>query len=952
MSIPQHSNQLNEHSSTTHRIDQGCNNPSTQRIRRKKMTRKRRSDVLMTVTLAVTIVSSLFIMASATTKHISLSSTSSLCKRSAWVVPSPPRSTLTQPKKRHDYNIIMPHSLSSQYSSIPCIHHLKTPHIKSTTTSLLSSFPKNDVHPYTKPLSKSLYYFFQYALIQLKYNKKSVIKKRETRFKLRQKFKLALKHRTAWRNKWASSKKLDNDDDEEEENQMDEFKIAQEEKAALNMVITTQDDDDDASVVLQDDDEEEEPKNIKKTLTKLYISLQNLISLVGYDASFLIPSFGFLIAASFMSSIVPHYMGECVSCVIQSCSSGGGGGSCKKVLMKALFGLGMAKILEAAFAGARGALFWIAGSRGNYNVRVKLHHNLLLQEAAFFDSTETGILLSRINNDVNKIGQVISFHINIVFRQLTQFVFGSFFLLKISPQMSLVAFTGIGFIAIISAIYGQFSRVLAEKVQDKFAEASAIAETSFRMSETIRAFNGINLETSKYEAGQGEALELEEVQAWAYGMHKFIADSVETLLHITVMYCCWSVGRLHPTLVDGKTLTSFLFYVKFVLESSNEVGNEWAKIQSAIGASSKIFELIGRVPRINDQDVVVVDKEEDDLTMNATSTATSTMKEVKEEEKEKQQPIINMSNMTVTYGAMEAPALKNINLQIHEHDRVAIVGRSGSGKSSMLRTILRFYDPSSGSIELQGINLQDQTRKDISRKVVVVEQEPHLFPTTLMENVLYGLPYDENDVEQEEGMRVRVAEALELAGLPVTGDDKNDLGLELDTRVGEGGRTLSGGQRQRVAIARALIRSPDVLLLDEPTAALDSKSEKTVVDALQRVMQKGARSMVMVTHRLGVIRSVNVNKVIVLEKGEIAEVGHPEELLQNKDGLYSQLAREQGIVAESSSLSSEIMSSHSSATTTTTTLVNGDVNGSVDGGGGRLEHDVEMKDIPTPLAQC
>eukprot|EP00957_Ditylum_brightwellii_P031253 2369281-Ditylum_brightwellii.AAC.1 len=175
--------------------------------------------------------------------------------------------------------------------------------------------------------------------------------------------------------------------------------------------------------------------------------------------------------------------------------------------------------------------------------------------------------------------------------------------------MSLVAFTGIGFIAIISAIYGQFSRVLAEKVQDKFAEASAIAETSFRMSETIRAFNGINLETSKYEAGQGEALELEEVQAWAYGMHKFIADS-------------------------------------FVLESSNEVGNEWAKIQSAIGASSKIFELIGRVPRINDQDIVVVDKEEDDLTMNATSTATSTMKEVKEEEKEKQQPIINMSNMT------------------------------------------------------------------------------------------------------------------------------------------------------------------------------------------------------------------------------------------------------------------------------------------------------------------
>jgi len=132
---------------------------------------------------------------------------------------------------------------------------------------------------------------------------------------------------------------------------------------------------------------------------------------------------------------------------------------------------------------------------------------------------------------------------------------------------------------------------------------------------------------------------------------------------------------------------------------------------------------------------------------------------------------------------------------------------------------------------------------------------------------------------------------------------KGLLGLELDTRVGEGGRTLSGGQRQRVAIARALVRNPDVLLLDEPTAALDSKSEYTVIKALKAAMKR-TRCMIMVTHRLGVIKSLDVNKVIVLRDGRIAEIGHPEELMSKEEGVFKELAAEQGIYASSSSSSS------------------------------------------------
>ena len=329
--------------------------------------------------------------------------------------------------------------------------------------------------------------------------------------------------------------------------------------------------------------------------------------------------------------------------------------------------------------------------------------------------------------------------------------------------------------------------------------------------------------------------------------------------------------------------------MNFVLESSNEVGDQWAKIQAAIGASTNVFDLIRRVPAVRDPKEVTI-------TLLELKAAQDLINQVNSNQV--QGPVIEMSNMTVTYGSMEKPALKRVELDVNENDKVAIVGRSGSGKSSMLRTILRFYDPSSGKCALEGVDLKDMTRKDIASKIVVVEQEPHLFPISLIDNCLYGL--DKDSVDEESGekcysekYRVAVTEALSLAGLPVTGED-NQLGLELDTRVGEGGRTLSGGQRQRVAIARALVRHPDVLLLDEPTAALDSASEKVVVEALRKAMQR-TRCMLMVTHRLGVVRSLGVNKVVVLEQGKIAELGHPEELLE-KGGMYAQLAREQGIL--------------------------------------------------------
>lgn len=630
-------------------------------------------------------------------------------------------------------------------------------------------------------------------------------------------------------------------------------------------------------------------KTFRETLKVLDESRKELIELVGYDSKLLVSSFGFAMIAAFMNSVIPHYYGQSVNCLANASITP------RTEVITALTGLGIASVLCALFTGIRGALFWLAGSRGNYNIRVKLHRHLLLQEAAFFDSTETGILLSRLNNDVNKIGMVISFHVNVVFRQFAQLVFGAVYLLQICRELAFVAFGGILVVAVVSAVYGDFSRILAERVQNMFADASAIAEKSFSMSETVRAFDGVKTEVVKYESAQCRALELEEVQAWAYGSHKFISDSLQTMMQGMLLLSCWSFGRSHKLPVAK--LTTFMFYVNFVLESSNEVGDQWAKIQSAIGASSNVFELIRRVPKIRDpvelKEVLSSQYPSVKSDPNVNGSTLYTFAKTAEE------PVIRVENLTVTYGAMDDPALNKVNLDIFEGDRVAIVGRSGSGKSTLLRSLLRFYDPISGSCKLEGKNLQEFSRKELASRISVVEQEPHLFPMSLMNNVLYGIDKDAFDEDTGEDTystewRIKVAEALEVAGLSVDGALKNNMGLELDTRVGEGGRTLSGGQRQRVAIARALIRKPEVLLLDEPTAALDSESEKMVVAALGNAMKK-TKSMLMVTHRLGVIRSLAVNKVIVLDRGCVAESGHPETLLR-QNGIYAQLAREQGIL--------------------------------------------------------
>jgi ABC-type multidrug transport system fused ATPase/permease subunit len=260
--------------------------------------------------------------------------------------------------------------------------------------------------------------------------------------------------------------------------------------------------------------------------------------------------------------------------------------------------------------------------------------------------------------------------------------------------------------------------------------------------------------------------------------------------------------------------------------------------------------------------------------------------------------VLSLSNVTLQYQAMDHPALSDVNVDFYPGDRVAIVGRSGSGKSSLLRTLLRFYDPTVGRVSYRGIDLTELSRRQLSSVLTMVPQEPALFPLTLLDNVLYGIEKDDaiHDTYGPEWQdRARIA--LEHAGLDLAE-------IPLDTRIGDGGRALSGGQKQRVAIARALVRqdaadsaAETILILDEPTAALDSATEQQVIATLRDLMDRQKDlCVIMVTHRLNIIQALGVNRVLVMDQGRIVESGRPADLLADAKGIYSRLAVEQGIV--------------------------------------------------------
>jgi ABC-type multidrug transport system fused ATPase/permease subunit len=373
-------------------------------------------------------------------------------------------------------------------------------------------------------------------------------------------------------------------------------------------------------------------------------------------------------------------------------------------------------------------------------------------------------------------------------------------------------------------------------------------EETLTSIQAVKAFTNEKYEVDRYTTSLnkvlGEALKAATLRG---GFVSFVSCALFGGIVVVVWYGAALVAQGDLILAD---LLTFIFYTAFIGGSVGGLGDIYAQLQKTIGASDRILEILG-------------DPSEIDLTRDSSASAV-TFGQIKVQDLEFSYP-----------SRPSVQIIKGINFTIEPGQKVAIVGTSGTGKSTLAQLLMRFYEPSSGSISLGDRSIADIDITDWRKMVALVPQEVLLFGGTIRENIAYGKP----GATQEE-----IESAAELA---YAKEFVESFPEKWDTMVGERGVKLSGGQRQRIAIARAILKNPKFLLLDEATSALDSESEKWVQSALKELMKN--RTSLIIAHRLSTIRSADL--IIVMEEGKIVESGSHEELMKKKSGIYQNMVK-------------------------------------------------------------
>eukprot|EP00164_Ancoracysta_twista_P001440 GFYU01001876.1.p1 GENE.GFYU01001876.1~~GFYU01001876.1.p1 ORF type:complete len:820 (-),score=207.21 GFYU01001876.1:43-2502(-) len=505
------------------------------------------------------------------------------------------------------------------------------------------------------------------------------------------------------------------------------------------------------------------------------------------------------------------------------------------------------------FTGLRGGSFSTTNNRVVNRLRTHLFTSLLQQDVSFFDQQGTGELTSRLTSDTTAVANVVGLNANVMFRQLIMLIGGLVYLFVLSWKLTIVNISGFIVMTFISRSYGNFVKDLTKKVQDQVAEGNKVAEQALSLIRVVKSFSTEDWEDRRYGDTVASAVSLLDKQSVAYGLYTVISMNMNYGIIACVLY--YGGTQVFNGEMSPQDMTTYVFYAQFVSNASFAIADMFTSIMQSLGASSKVFELMDR------PNPMEIKKGED---------ATHPMDF---------QGGIEFKDITFAYPTRpETNVLNGFSLNIPAGSCVALVGKSGGGKSTTLSLLTRFYDPASGSILIDGINLKDYDPNWIHNKIAVVTQEPQLFGVSVKENIAYGMTEDEYDF----------ADVVECARLSNAHQFVSGLTDGYDTNVGEKGVQLSGGQKQRIAIARALMRKPQILLLDEATSALDAESEHLVQDALDKAMV--GRTVIIIAHRLSTVQ--NADCICVINDGGIVEMGTHQELV-DKDGVYKQLVLRQ-----------------------------------------------------------
>jgi ATP-binding cassette subfamily B protein len=489
---------------------------------------------------------------------------------------------------------------------------------------------------------------------------------------------------------------------------------------------------------------------------------------------------------------------------------------------------------------------WI-GERVTVDLRSAVYGSVLRQSPQFFETLQTGEVLSRLTGDTTLIQTVVGSSASMGLRSLFQFVGGmimlavtSFYLFSINIGLMICLIFPI-------MLIGRSVKKLSRESQDRIADSSAMAGEILNAMPTVQSYTQEMRETNRF-ANSAELSFLTAIQRTK--VRALFTAVIITAVMGTIIFVLWLGARqVSNGVMTGGELASFVLYAAMVAGSVSTMAQVWGDIMRAAGATERLLELLHTETAVTE-------------TANPLSLANSS------------QADIHFNNVQFHYPSRpHNPALKNVNLHINAGETVALVGPSGAGKTTIFQLLLRFYDAQTGNISINGQNINDISLHDLRRLIAIVPQDPIIFSANVFDNIRYGQP----DATDEEV--IAVANAAQVAQFVVQLPDG------YNTFLGERGTRLSGGQRQRIAIARAMLRNSAILLLDEATSALDAESEILVQEGLNAAIK--GRTTLIIAHRLATVQKAD--KIIVMENGEIVEIGDAVEL-RKKGGLYARLA--------------------------------------------------------------